>query len=460
MEKTWFIFEDENGINDVFNKNKKHKGDDALVPFKTKNDNNQYEDFSGVVGAFSRIISDNPAKKKLDIEELKRRMYEKMDDCTDENFEKLFYIIEDIYFVNKKLLPINVKALSYIDCNITQQQVAEYIYSLFVEESNLKEAYKKMQDSEDTNILEMLVFDSLDENQNDNASNIAPANCFLPYVKKVFVRDFETLIKDTKLYQDNITRFLAYYYMFYVTQLAVKLNKFEKGDKNEIENIFLTLHEEVVTRVRPGYEYGWKYVKDKMSNMFSHSVVMELLSHNKDSVHTDYIGFYELFNNSEHDSQVAEEIVNIRKLYQEWIPLDYSGCKYSENQDTLCKVSVEIKKLFETIDYQFINGGRKSHYNGYNKKFINFIQKNFGKFRGMYGYTLSVYDSDIIMFTRIILNEYSGRIKLTKLFEEFEKRGLLFDRESKKRIVELFEKMNLLEKRSDSGDAQYVKYIL
>lgn len=33
-------------------------------------------------------------------------------------------------------------------------------------------------------------------------------------------------------------------------------------------------------------------------------------------------------------------------------------------------------------------------------------------------------------------------------------------RESKKHIVELFEKMNLLEKRSDSGDAQYVKYIL
>lgn len=64
------------------------------------------------------------------------------------------------------------------------------------------------------------------------------------------------------------------------------------------------------------------------------------------------------------------------------------------------------------------------------------------------------------MFTRLILLEYDGKIRLTKLFEEFEKRGLLFDRESKKHIIELFEKMNLLEKRSDSGDAQYVKYIL
>ena len=64
------------------------------------------------------------------------------------------------------------------------------------------------------------------------------------------------------------------------------------------------------------------------------------------------------------------------------------------------------------------------------------------------------------MFTRLILSENDGKIRLAKLFEEFEKRGLLFDRESRKHIVELFEKMNLLEKRSDSGDAQYVKYIL
>ena len=51
------------------------------------------------------------------------------------------------------------------------------------------------------------------------------------------------------IYQDNIHRFLAYYYMFYVSQLAVKLSKFEDGDRNEIEKIFITLYEEVVTKV-------------------------------------------------------------------------------------------------------------------------------------------------------------------------------------------------------------------
>lgn len=464
MDNTWIVFEGEGGVNDIFdevkNKSKKHIRDDALVPFKTKTDKNQYEDFAGVVGAFSRILSDTSAKKTLDIERMRTKMRQKVDDCSDEEFEILFHIVENMYFDKGKLLPINTRALSYIDCNISQQQVAEYMFSLFVESTDLKDSYKEMEESEDTNVLEKLVFDSLESDNTESITNITHADCFLPYVKEVFVRDFEVLTKDTTMYQDNIYRFLAYYYMFYVSQLAVKLSKFEHGNRTEIEKIVVTLYEEVVTKVRTGYEHGWKYVKDKISHMFSHSVVMEMLSHNVENVHMDYIDFFNRFNESVDDGKVANEIRSIRERYMNWIQMDYSGCKHNAEEDTTCATSTEVKKLFETIDYQFINGGRKSHYNGYNKKFIDFVQKNFGKFRGVYGYTLSIHESDIIMFTRLILSENDGKIRLAKLFDEFEKRGLLFDRESKKHIVKLFEKMNLIEKRSDSGDAQYVNYIL
>ena len=464
MNNIWILFEGEGGVNDIFdevkNKSKKHIRDDALVPFKTKTDKNQYEDFSGVVGAFSRILSGISAKKTLDIKMMKNKMRQKMDDCSDEDFEILFHIVENMYFDKNKLIPINTRALSYIDCNISQQQVAEYLFSLFVDSTDLKEKYKAMEVSEDTNVLQKLVFESLENDNTDSIVNITHADCFLPYVKEVFVKDFEVLLTNTTLYQDNIYRFLAYYYMFYVSQLAVKLSKFEHGNRNEIEKVFVTLYEEVVTKVRPGYEYGWKYVKDKVGHMFSHSVVLEMLSHNVQNAHLDYIGYFNHFNKSINDEKVADEIKHIREQYMNWIQLDYSGCKHNVEKDTTCATSTEIKKLFETIDYQFINGGRRSHYNGYNKKFIDFVQKNFGKFRGIYGYTLSVHESDIVMFTRLILFENDGKIRLAKLFDEFAKRGLLFDRESKKHIVELFEKMNVIEKRSDSGDAQYVKYIL
>lgn len=300
MNDTWILFEGEGGINDIFdevkNKSKKHVRDDALVPFKTKTDKNQYEDFSGVVGAFSKILSDTSVKKTLDIETMKKNMRQKIDDCSDEDFEILFRIVENMYFDKKKLLPINTRALSYIDYNISQQQVAEYLFSLFVESTDLKDKYKEMEEAEDTNVLEKLLFDSLESNDSVSSVSISNADCFLPYVKDAFVKDFEVLISDTIMYQDNIHRFLGYYYMFYVSQLAVKLNKFEHGNRNEIEKIYFTLYEEVVTKVRSGYEYGWKYVKDKLSHMFSHSVVMEMLSHNVEDEHMDYIGFFDRFN--------------------------------------------------------------------------------------------------------------------------------------------------------------------
>ena len=82
MNDTWILFEGEGGINDIFdevkNKSKKHVRDDALVPFKTKTDKNQYEDFSGVVGAFSKILSDTSVKKTLDIETMKKNMRQKI----------------------------------------------------------------------------------------------------------------------------------------------------------------------------------------------------------------------------------------------------------------------------------------------------------------------------------------------------------------------------------------------
>lgn len=142
MENTWIIFNGEKGVNEFFdetkNKNKKHRSNEALVPFKTKVDNNKYEDFSGVVGAFSQIMSGTNVKKKFDLEAIKNKIHEKMEDCTNEDFEILFQIIENMYFEEGKLLPVNVKALNYIEFNISQRQVAEYLYGIFIHSTNLE----------------------------------------------------------------------------------------------------------------------------------------------------------------------------------------------------------------------------------------------------------------------------------------------------------------------------------
>lgn len=182
MEGTWILFEGNDGIDRIFdtkiNPNKRHKRDDALVPFKTKVDKNQYEKFDGVVGEFSRLISSTAIKSGLDKNIIKAAMRKKMnDECTDEDFDKLFHIIDSMYFDNGKLLPINAKALNYIESNVSQRQVAEYLYSLFVEDTDLVSKYEKMSAAEDTNVLEKLVFDSLEDPDAAGTGSIQNAWC-------------------------------------------------------------------------------------------------------------------------------------------------------------------------------------------------------------------------------------------------------------------------------------------
>lgn len=452
----WIVFSGENGIDAMF-EGGKHRSNEALVPFKTKQ--KSYEDFSGVVGAFCRIMSDADTNGKVDLNTLYTNMRKQVDDCSEEDFKKLFAVVKDLYFSDGSLLPINVKALNYIDSNVTQRQVAEYIYSLFVDQTELKMEFENMEEEEESNVLENLVFSSLGET-NKKKEAIQESECYLPYVKEMFDKDISFLMQNNDYFKDYIERLLAYYYMFYVTQLAVKLWRFDKGNREEIEKIYLTLNWEVVTRVRPGYEYGWKMAKDAISHMFSHAIVMEMISHNKDGKLFDYIGLNDRMLSSPEDEQAAAEIDDICERYKNWWQLDYSKCKHDTSKDGECKTSNAVRRLFDTIDFQFINGTRKSHYDGYNRKFIEFVQKNFGKWRGTLGYSLGINENDIVMFTQIILGQNQGKIRLSKLYEEFEKRGLFFDRESKRKISDLYEKMNLLEKRSDSGDAQYVKSVL
>ena len=52
------------------------------------------------------------------------------------------------------------------------------------------------------------------------------------------------------------------------------------------------------------------------------------------------------------------------------------------------------------------------------------------------------------------------KIKLNDLFKEFECRGIFFDRYSREEVITILNNWNLIDKKSDSGDAQYVKSIL
>lgn len=121
-------------------------------------------------------------------------------------------------------------------------------------------------------------------------------------------------------------------------------------------------------------------------------------------------------------------------------------------------VRAAVKFLFDSIKSQFENTGRSRAYNSYSAKFERFCHK-FLKSRGRSGLMLGLSEETLIFLTKISIKERE-QMRLKDVFDEFEKRGIFLDDISKEQVTIYYEKLNLIEKKSDSGDAKYVKRIL
>ena len=108
---------------------------------------------------------------------------------------------------------------------------------------------------------------------------------------------------------------------------------------------------------------------------------------------------------------------------------------------------------------QFANTTRNKANKDYPKSFMDFCKNGFVQRRGQAGNVLAMTEEQLVLMTKVTIGD-NEKMRLNDLFKGFEQRGLFFDNSSKDCIVEFYEKLNLIEKKSDSGDAQYVKSLL
>ena len=72
---------------------------------------------------------------------------------------------------------------------------------------------------------------------------------------------------------------------------------------------------------------------------------------------------------------------------------------------------------------------------------------------------LNITEEFLIFLTKLAVGDQEKN-SLKEVFRQFELRGVFLDRSSKDEVVQFYTKLNLLEKKSDSGDAQYVRRVL
>ncbi len=233
--------------------------------------------------------------------------------------------------------------------------------------------------------------------------------------------------------------------------------------EKEIRPIYFTFEgEEKLSKTRVSYEYGWRNLEKSINRIFSHINFLKVLNlSNGKSVYSYQDIAYRIRNMSQEELEILDQQVS--QLMEEY-KNKLSGDTKWELMGTVMRpydipVLNNMYLFFSMIDHQFNQTSRSKPYNEYKQWFVHFCQKSFLKSRGRSGKMLILDTDYLLFFTKMIIQDMP-KIRLKKLFEEFETRGIIFDRDTQTAIIDYFEKLNLLEKKSDSGDAIYVKSFL
>ncbi|CAG9344069.1 DNA phosphorothioation-dependent restriction protein DptG [Clostridium perfringens] len=428
-----------------------------LLPYAA-NEKTLVYDFSGVLGSFSRCISDKEIKGEFNCEEFIEEVAEQVGEYEGNLSEETFKdIIRTIFIKEENLVNFDIKTLNYISSTNADEKIARFLYSVLVDENIKKEALNHY-DIEVDNILYKLVLKALPILK-EKQYQMDEYKCYIPYIKEIFIKDFRFLIKNEELYKNSLKRLLEYYYMFYVSQLSIKLDQFENAELDKVEKIYYTLSWESTSKNRTAYRLGWNLLKNKVNSLFSHAITLELLNTNNCKEQLGYTELSEIYSTLD-KSELEENLKKVVDAYQNQVKdVSWDEFKITSKQSSVNGFN-EVYRLYDSLEYQFERkDSRNRAYKAYRNWFIKFVEKNFAKRRGALGYNLNLTEDDIILMTKICIND-KKKLKLNVLFEEFEKRGLFFDMDSSKKIIQLYEKLNLLEKKSDSGDAQYVRSVL
>lgn len=432
-----------------------------ILPYTTqykKSQKDEIVNFMAAVGEFSRIINKKKNSNTFDIE---RYYNEVINEVSMEQKNKSIFkeMITELFFEDKNLIKFHPKSLNYIEATPFNKKIGKFLVDVLYKDNNEMEnliinAYGR----ESNNILINLMIKKLPQLEEFKENKITYKTLF-PYISDIFCEDVKYLFENKNLLINNIEKFLKYYYMFYVSQLSLVLNKTFEADLKKPIELYFMFDWENTSRGRLNTEIGWNIVESNILRVFSHANTLDLLNHNNENKIYSYVELKERIDNMNNEEKI-DFINNVNGLidfYRRYIDVEWDNFKHISKFDDKCYEVVY--KLFKTINYQFDNSGRRERQRDYGTWFVEFCKDNFLRLRGRYGYILNLTEDYTILLTKLCIKN-NEKIKLKDLFSEFKRRGICLDNDSKLKLTQFYEKLNILEKKSDSGDAQYVKRIL
>ena len=280
----------------------------------------------------------------------------------------------------------------------------------------------------------------------------------LPYIKESFSADLKWLLGQEEAIKVKYLPLLLHFYACYsVTQTIVNLSpKKTRQDISRPAPFYFILNSEKASVNSDAVVRGWSYQipKASLDKLFGKSQTLDILN----SVLGGKVGFYpDIFDKLnetpfEDNKEACEELL---KLYQKEKREVFSNRTSEDGSIDEIEISLnDYSSFVETLEELCTGLQSPSYVSRMRKKVIDLLSIRFLQSRR--GNFVLVLDNEMLTFL-IALFTKGNKVKLDDMYKRFNNYGIHFNRYSRLAIEDYLLKLNLLDRKSDSGEAQYVR---
>lgn len=415
-------------------------------------------------GCFLRRASGETVSKNEEGEGLAKQVIELIeDDIPNECHDLVYAAVRDITAAASSTDSNNLRIVLAEEGNTNAEKIAWYLVSMADDTDELRDitriAIKQV--DRNANLIERLIYKvvPLEPAKEKDDKPYFRGNTAL---SELFISDLEFVLSDTKLTDAYLEGLLNYYFFMSIAQNCMTIEQMTKGYRSTVHELYFALDWEKTTQGRMCYKQGFKILEPAIEDMFVHAGVLELLNTNAEEGQYDYIALKEIVNNDpELEKGVATNIRAATEECQELIGDPNLFVDLPKPEDQPASLDEEIEYLYRTIRTILFNTDRNKPRSEYSNSFRKYCQSElcFEKHRGRNGTMLNLTEDTLLLLTAISIGE-DDALSLTDLFKCFESRGVFLDGLSREEVAKFFERRSMLDKKSDSGETQYVKRVL
>ncbi|KQS37703.1 MULTISPECIES: DNA phosphorothioation-dependent restriction protein DptG [unclassified Exiguobacterium] len=429
-----------------------------LLPFPTREPERvKFENgFLSVTGAFVRMIKGKSAEIDLKSQSFDDvlRLGKFDDDESKQLFE--YYLEESNHDVTSQRID-KIEQLERVPLSENEREqvgeidFARYLYDTYARE-NRTVLHDHFQTTEEMDIITTVLMEQLSPVARYDQGEETYRSLF-PGLEERFQEDVAHMRRNPKFLIENLSALLVHYAFTSITQTIFKVNKIGHFEAHHLQPLYFLLRWEKGAKWRENYESGYRLIKYGLEHFYAHEHALNILSmndfigHDKNRLYHDYFEFF---------AEKPEGRQPFISSIYEWLEEEYATWTKQDVPHNL--EGKTLRDAFEDLHRTIRMGVSKELNSRYPKTLEMLVKQFYRKNGGSLGTLLSLSQEQLLMLVAVSVKE--ERIELRELWKRLEERGVWFDYNSKEEVVKLLDKLNYLEKKSDSGDAQYVKSIL